>query len=394
MIYVRDLLELESFQNFKLVSGKTGLNRKVTWPNIAQTVSIREWLVGGDVIIMTGIGLGVTAEFLVSIVEQAADAKASCIIMLLHEEHIKEVPEETIQYANTRNFPIFAAPWETKLSNLIMEISNMVFNDQYYETIMNEFIESLISNKIDFSNKENNKRLMEYDLYSPHMIAMIRFTEQKSHNKKENGQKANIRNQIYAFMNNELCMKFGKCLYITHTDEIIFVIPSKEKDTKELKKIFEKILEHMHQEYPEEKFRIGVGEIVKEPKELEKSYKQAEKTFLVQADKAVVLYDDLGIYQLLLEIEDQSLISRYVYQHLESVMEYDEKYEQELLDTLRVYLEENGNLVQAARKLYIHRNTMVNRINKLEELLEVSLREADKRNMLYNCLTLYDYIKR
>ena len=51
MIYVRDLLKLDTFKDFELVSGENGLDRGVSWPNVAQTVSIREWLVGGDVII-------------------------------------------------------------------------------------------------------------------------------------------------------------------------------------------------------------------------------------------------------------------------------------------------------------------------------------------------------
>ena len=60
MIYVKDLLKLKSFKEFKLVSGESGLNRSVSWPNIAQTTSISEWLVGGDVIIMTGVGLKIS----------------------------------------------------------------------------------------------------------------------------------------------------------------------------------------------------------------------------------------------------------------------------------------------------------------------------------------------
>ena len=72
MIYVRDLLKLDTFKDFELVSGENGLDRGVSWPNVAQTVSIREWLVGGDVILMSGVGLKITDEFLTDIVIQAA----------------------------------------------------------------------------------------------------------------------------------------------------------------------------------------------------------------------------------------------------------------------------------------------------------------------------------
>ena len=88
MIYVRDLLKLDTFKDFELVSGENGLDRGVSWPNVAQTVSIREWLVGGDVILMSGVGLKITDEFLTDIVIQAADGRAACIIMLINPEPI------------------------------------------------------------------------------------------------------------------------------------------------------------------------------------------------------------------------------------------------------------------------------------------------------------------
>ncbi|MDY6287483.1 MAG: PucR family transcriptional regulator ligand-binding domain-containing protein, partial [Lachnospiraceae bacterium] len=62
MIFVRDLLKLDSFKKMELKTGSAGLSRKVSWPNIAQTVSIREWLVGGDVILLSGVGLDITDE--------------------------------------------------------------------------------------------------------------------------------------------------------------------------------------------------------------------------------------------------------------------------------------------------------------------------------------------
>ena len=83
MACVKDLLSLDSFRPMELAAGHGGLYRPVSWPNIAQTPSIREWLIGGDVIIMTGIGLECTDEFLNSIVEQAVEKKAACLIVLL-----------------------------------------------------------------------------------------------------------------------------------------------------------------------------------------------------------------------------------------------------------------------------------------------------------------------
>ena len=113
----------------ELVSGENGLDRGVSWPNIAQTVSIREWLVGGDVILMSGVGLKITDEFLTDIVIQAADGRAACIIMLINPEHIASIPQAAIDEAVKRGLAVFAAPWETKLSRVIGSVSMLVSND-------------------------------------------------------------------------------------------------------------------------------------------------------------------------------------------------------------------------------------------------------------------------
>ena len=44
MIYVRDLLKLDTFKDFELVSGENGLDRGVSWPNVAQTGLSEEML--------------------------------------------------------------------------------------------------------------------------------------------------------------------------------------------------------------------------------------------------------------------------------------------------------------------------------------------------------------
>ena len=47
MVSVKDLLELDAFRAMELAAGRRGLHRRVSWPYIAQTESIREWLMGG-----------------------------------------------------------------------------------------------------------------------------------------------------------------------------------------------------------------------------------------------------------------------------------------------------------------------------------------------------------
>lgn len=393
MICVKDLLELDSFQNFNLISGEAGLNRKVSWPNIAQTVSITEWLVGGDVILMTGIGMEITKELLNSIVEQAVDGKAACIIILIHEEHIRQIPKETIAYAISRNFPIFEAPWETKLSNVIMDISSMVYDDRYSQIIKNEFMQKVILGKINLEDEYDCRQLENYGLMEEHAVVIIHFNNLNELEKERGQTISRLCEQLTSFLYSEIQLYYSRCLYIDHKDEMIFILKSKSEEQDALKKCLQRIYWQIIKEFSQINIAIGIGSAVKEPGLLAVSYEQARKALLVKTDIPVVNYDELGIYQLFLEIPNKEIIRKYVDKHLGALIEYDKKYRQELFHTLWMFLQHNGNLASTAEALFVHRNTLIKRMEKIEEVLNCSLKSADVRNTYYNCFVLNKYME-
>ena len=61
--------------------------------------------------------------------------------------------------------------------------------------------------------------------------------------------------------------------------------------------------------------------------------------------------------------------------------------------TYLVTVADCGNITEAAESLFIHRNTMLKRIDKIEEILKMSLEKADVKNTLYNCYLIDKYIK-
>lgn len=62
----------------------------------------------------------------------------------------------------------------------------------------------------------------------------------------------------------------------------------------------------------------------------------------------------------------------------------------DLLKTLQVYLSHNGNMTETAKELYIHRSTLQYRLEKIEDLLQVDLDNAEHRFNLNMAIKLYD----
>ena len=409
MVYVKDLLQLESFKKFTLVSGSNGLNRSVSWPNIAQTTSISQWLVGGDVILMTGVGLDITEEFLKKIVIEAADGQAACIVMLIHPEHIKEIPATVIKEANKRKISLFTAPWETKLFEVIGSISMLVANDRLEERMHNEFFEKLLIGELDFNDPMYEKYFEKYKLFDKKIIISInyQFDGKKLKNKKDAYYSERIMTQmLQLFITN-----FQGINYLNKYKKQTLIISSLDKTEEEIIVILNNIFSKFKLENREVTLKIGIGEITKEipqqdyysgetgkmkqktlqlqVKELSKSYQQASIARKTLEAEGVVSYRELGIFQLLFFIDDKERIREYVNGYLAPVVEYDKYNNQNLLETLREYLKSGANVSKAAQTLYIHRNTMIKRIEKIEELLNISLKNPDTYNEIYNAVRIY-----
>ena len=86
--------------------------------------------------------------------------------------------------------------------------------------------------------------------------------------------------------------------------------------------------------------------------------------------------------KLLAHIREEEL-DDYAQEMLGSLMAYDSQNGTELLRTLEIYFQENESLNHAAEKLFIHANTLRNRLKKIESLLGVGLNQADVRVRFY-----------
>lgn len=186
--------------------------------------------------------------------------------------------------------------------------------------------------------------------------------------------------------------QFETCHYLSKRNEIIFLFAPDEKDSEKILQSFQKIAHSLEKQFPEERFNIGIGGVYGSPEEISRSFMQARKALAFSAREKVVSFEKMGIFQLLSEIPDQEKVRQYVRKRIGALLDYDRMHNQELMHTLEAYLYMNGNLVHTAEELYIHRNTLLRRLEKIEGLLNVSLKDADTRNTLYNCITMWRFL--
>lgn len=123
---------------------------------------------------------------------------------------------------------------------------------------------------------------------------------------------------------------------------------------------------------------IAYGTVVAEIKELSKSYKEAKmalevgKIFYEESD--IVAYSKLGIGRLIYQLP-MPLCRMFIKEIFDGKSPDD--FDEETVDTINKFFENSLNVSETARQLYIHRNTLVYRLDKLQKTSGLDLRVFD-----------------
>jgi PucR family transcriptional regulator, purine catabolism regulatory protein len=99
-------------------------------------------------------------------------------------------------------------------------------------------------------------------------------------------------------------------------------------------------------------------------------------------------YGDLKLYQLLLALKERNLehMRSFYEETLGPLVEHDKRKQSDLVRTLNGFFTANGNLAKAAQDLDVHRNTLVYRLERISELTDLDLNDADNRLILHLAL--------
>ena len=123
---------------------------------------------------------------------------------------------------------------------------------------------------------------------------------------------------------------------------------------------------------------IGIGTPSRQLRELARSYKEAQVSIDVgkvfESEKTILNYENLGIGRLIYQLPT-TLCEMF----LQEVFKKNpiDSLDQETLYTINKFFENNLNVSETARKLFVHRNTLVYRLEKIKKLTGLDLREFD-----------------
>lgn len=140
--------------------------------------------------------------------------------------------------------------------------------------------------------------------------------------------------------------------------------------------------------------RVAYGTVVNELKDVSKSYKEAKMAMEVgrifYAEKNVVSYSALGIGRLIYQLP-VNLCKIFIKEIFGDNI--PEELDEETMMTLNKFFENNLNISETSRQLFVHRNTLVYRIEKIQKSIGLDLRNFDDALVFKIALMVVNYVK-
>ena len=163
-------------------------------------------------------------------------------------------------------------------------------------------------------------------------------------------------------------------------------------DSKHLQKLAESVEQSFYDELGI-KTVIGIGSPARHLRELADRYKEAQVAIKIgkvfEPEKTIINYESLGIgrliYQLPTTLCEMFLSEVFKKNPIESL-------DQETLFTISKFFENNLNVSETSRKLFVHRNTLVYRLEKIKKLTGLDLREFDHAIVFKVALMVKKYL--
>lgn len=254
-----------------------------------------------------------------------------------------------------------AERYSAVLSISFSSIKNLY--DEKYDK--NSFIKNIILDNILPSDIYVKSNELHFNTEETRVVLLIRFNE------KTDVMPYDMVQNIFPDKNKDYVISVGE-------RDIVLVKELKAaSDVKKVEKVAKSIADTINAEFFT-KVTIGIGTVVDNIKDLARSYKEAQVALEVgkvfDPEKNIVSYDNLGIGRLIYQLPT-TLCEMFLQEVFKNGSLYN--LDRETLMTIQCFFENNLNVSETSRKLFVHRNTLVYRLEKIRKLTGLDLREFD-----------------
>lgn len=301
---------------------------------------------------------------------------------------INDYEENALSHANTA---------------IILDVQKKISSMQIKDRHKNEFVQDLIMNNIKHRDEVKNRAEIYGWDFSGDVCAMVvdidDFREEyinirgKASIDRLEGESKKILQTCIDFMK----MVHNDTAYVRFSDMIVFLLKPDLVNTNDIDKYRNDMGDNLREEISSKyKFTITVsfGSIKSDVMEVHKSYEEAILGIKIgrtihNGHDDTILFDKLGVYRLLYTIHKSEETKIFYKERLTKLIDHDKEYNSELLKTLISIADNDWNLKNSSKDMFIHYNTMKYRYKKICEILNDDLNDYESRMNLLLAIRIY-----
>jgi len=245
----------------------------------------------------------------------------------------------------------------------------------------NSFFQNLLLDNLLLVDIHNRARKLHLNINVPRVVYLIETKNERD-------------NIVTELLTGMFSSQTGD--YVTSVDEkdvILIKSLADGSDPETLAEIADTIVDMMNAEAMTN-VKVAYGTVVQELKDVSKSYKEAKMALdvgkIFYAEKNVAAYNTLGIGRLIYQLPVN--LCRIFIEEIFGE-EIPEELDEETLNTLDKFFENNLNVSETSRQLFVHRNTLVYRLEKIQKATGLDLRSFDDALTFKIALMVVNYVR-
>ena len=240
------------------------------------------------------------------------------------------------------------------------------------------FIKNLLLDNLLMVDIYNRAKKLHIETAARRVVVLLEAPEEKDFDALEKVKR------VYESRTND---------FITAVDERNVII-IKELLPEDEQRQIDEVTQLLLEAFPADSVTVSYGTIVGEIKEVSRSYKEARMALDVGRiffeDRNVIAYSSLGIGRLIYQLPIP-LCKMFIKEIFEGKSPDD--FDEETITTINKFFENNLNVSETSRQLYIHRNTLVYRLDKLQKNTGLDLRVFEDAITFRIALMVVKYMK-
>lgn len=365
----------ENDDPFKLTlrAGENGYRNAVTWVYMLEDDNIVPYFHGSELAVTTGIKMSEDPAWLSAMVRELSSRGAAGLIVNTGK-YILEIPQEILDYCDEHDFPLLTMPWEIRVTEMLQTFCTRIILEQQDSALLDKALDDAIFKR---GNEEEYREILarHYDLEGSFTVIMIQTSREDEDIRKSEYLEYQFINRLRRFKASHgmKTSKFGLLIR-----ENYYLMVANNVDRKRMPELLDIILRVYEDAVRENTLFVGVGNEVHGLSEISKSYRRARTATRMAVFRRVpyVRFEEMGIYRILFSVKDEEILYTYANELLAPIDGEDARH-QGYIELLQAYIENDRSLERTAAALYLHRNTVNYRIQKMKTLLNSPLKTVE-----------------